>query len=250
MKWTIIISVGIMATSMVGAQGIINVDLQPGPTGSDYSAHYQGQGGLSDPGNDTWNAVMPTVDGYVSAWGSGGNFNFTDVFTSDPLFDSTGQATPVTISIAQGHPRGTTFAVNPSNTWAYDHVASDAKNLMSDYLIAPGGVTNHVQIHHLVAGASYTLFLYGAGDQNTHRTSFTVGTNTLTTIGAPNDMHTMTEGGDYVVFRDVVAVNGSLTIYYTGAGSSLDGNFNGFQLRGSWISEKSVAPSVSENAGP
>lgn len=250
MKWTTLALVGMTTGSLWGAQGTINVDLQPGPTGSDYSANYQGQGGLSDPGNDTWNAVMPPVDGYVSTWGSGGNFNFTDLFTSEPLFDSSGQATPMTISIAKGHPRGTTFAVNPSNTWAYDHVASDAKNLMSDYLIAPGGVTNHVQIHQLATGARYTLVLYGAGDQNTHRTSFTVGTNTLTTMGAPNDMHTMTEGGDYVIFRDVVAENGSLTIYYTGAGLSFDGNFNGFQLRGEWTTKPAGVPSVPENAKP
>jgi len=221
-----------------GAEATINVDFQPGPNGSSYSANFHGQGGLSDPGNDTWNAVMPPVDGYASAWGSGGNFNFESSFVSDPLFDSAGGITPVTVTIHRGKPLGTTFAVNPSNVWAFDHVAVDAKNLMSDYLIAPGNGTNSIRINHLVPKATYTLYLYGAGDQNTHQTTFTVDSISQTTAGVPHEIHPMAEGADYVVFRDVEAADGTLVIYYSGAGASGDGNFNGFQIRGMFLEIK------------
>ena len=56
--------------------------------------------------------------------------------------DSAGGMTLVTLTINQGEPLGTTFAVNPENKWTYSHVADDAKSLMKDYLIAPGGGTN------------------------------------------------------------------------------------------------------------
>ena len=212
----------------------INVDFQPGPNGHKFSANYVGRGVLSADSNELWNAVMPTVAGYDSTWGSGGNFNFDGNFVSEPLFDSAGQITPVTVTIHSGLPLGTTFAVNPSNTWAYNHVASDAQNLMSDYLIAPGGSTNRIQIKNLTPGSVCTLVLFGAGDQSTHRTTFMVGTQTLTTAGVPEEIHTITEGGDYVVFRNIAVADGTLEVFYTGAGSSRDGNFNGLQIMGQW----------------
>jgi hypothetical protein len=226
-----------VAVLLVLAQGaaavLINVDLQPGPSGGAFSAGFAGQGALPAPGHDTWNPVAPPVDGYSSSWGSGGNFDFDGSFESDPLFDAEGRPTPVTISIDRGVPPGTTFAVNPSNAWAYDHVATDARNLMSDYLIAPGSGTNRVVLRHLKPGASYTLCLYGAGDQNTHQTTFRVAGATQTTRGVPHALHAMTAGGDYVVFTGVVAAaDGTLEILYTGAGASRDGNFNGLQVQG------------------
>ena len=224
--------------------GIVAVDLQPGPTGNEFSAHHSGAGVLSDGAVITWNTVAPPVDGYSSSWGSGGEFALDGQYTSAPLVDAEGNTTRVTVSIARGSPRGTTFAVNPSNTWAYDHVATDAKNLMSDYLIAPGGGTNTIVIDHLVADAVYTLCLYGAGDQATHQTTFAVDGVSRATTGAPNDTHVMTEGGDYVVFKEVVAREGRIVIAYTGAGTSRDGNFNGFELKGD------LAPGATEGARP
>ncbi len=214
--------------------GVINADFQPGPSGDEFSTLYSGQGAMADPGHDVWNAVSPPVEGYSSDWGSGGNFHFTPAFVSEPLADSEGIKTPVTVAVYRGTPLGTTFAVNPSNSWAYDHVANNAKALMSEYLIAPGGGTNEVVIEHLVPGAKYTLCLYGAGDQDTHQTTFAVAGVMKTTTGSPNAPHDLTAGGDYVIYNDVEAVAGAITISYTGAGKSRDGNFNGFQLRGEW----------------
>ena len=230
------LAAGVVALALAGearaADATVNVDFQPGPGGMAFSVDYFGQGALADPGHDHWNIVAPPVDGYESLWGSGGNFNFAGSHTSGTLQDSSGGMTPVVVSVREGVPLGTTFAVNPSNTWAYEHVANDKKRLMSDYLIAPGGGVNHVIISNLVAGARYTLYLYGAGDQETHRTTFTVGAAVKTTGGAPNRSHELTLDGDYVVFSDVEAVDGVITVAYVGAGPSRDGNFNGLQLRG------------------
>ncbi|MBU0679391.1 MAG: hypothetical protein KJ626_14925 [Verrucomicrobia bacterium] len=234
---TILLSLTMLALSagLIQAQGtesVINVDFQPGPSGSAHSTTYTGSGALDDADHDFWNAVEPPVDGYASSWGSGGNFSFVGTYSLGALLDSEGAKTPVEVSISEGVPRGTTFAVNPENLWAFEHVADDAKDLMKDYLIAPGGGTNLVVISPLVRGARYTLYLYGAGDQDAHQTAFTVGGLTKTTEGVPNASHDMRNGGDYVVFENVEAVDGSLSILYVGAGSSRDGNFNGFQLKG------------------
>ncbi len=218
--------------SPAGAESTVNVDFQPGPNGAAHSSDFFGQGALVDPGNDRWNAVAPPVDGYTSAWGSGGNFHFSGEHSSGGLVDSAGGMTLVTLTINQGEPLGTTFAVNPENEWPYSHVADDAKSLMKDYLIAPGGSTNSVVISNLVPGGRYTLYLYGVGDQNTHQTTFTIGAVSKTTTGVPHASHNLTRDGDYVVFTDVEAVGGSVTIHYVGAGTSRDGNFNGLQLRG------------------
>ena len=233
-----------------GDGATINVDFQPGPNGHKFSANYVGRGVLSADSNELWNAVMPTVAGYDSTWGSGGNFNFDGNFVSEPLFDSAGQITPVTVTIHSGLPLGTTFAVNLSNTWAYNHVASDAQNLMSDYLIAPGGITNSILIKNLKPGSLCTLALYGAGDQNTHQTTFVVGTNSLTTRGVSHEIHSITEGGEYVIMRNVVVADGSLEIFYVGAGSSQDGNFNGLQIHGYWLTAQSAETSVKEDKMP
>lgn len=214
------------------SESVINVDFQPGPSGAIYSIEFSGPGALADAGHDRWNAVAPPVDGYASPWGSGGNFSFEGDFTTGALVNSEGQGTAVEISVKRGEPLGTTFACNPDNTWAYSHVADDAKNLMKDYLIAPGGGTNAVVIRNLKPGARYTLYLYGAGDQNTHQTKFTIGSVTKTTAGVPHESHTLKADGDFVVFEDVEAVGGEIAISYVGAGPSRDGNFNGLQIKG------------------
>lgn len=215
------------------AESTINVDLQPGPSGATHSTEHSGQGALADPGQNVWNVVAPPVDGYTSAWGSGGNFSFPDTYSSGGLVDSSGGLTRVNLTVHRGDPLGTTFAVNPENAWPYSHLADNAKNLMKDYLIAPGGGTNAVVISGLVPGAKYTLCLYGAGDQNTHQTTFIVGGASQTTAGVPHEgSHNLTEGVDFVLFAGVEAAGGTVTIQYTGAGKSRDGNFNGLQVRG------------------
>lgn len=229
----LIMLAAVSCANLTRAELVLNVDFQPGPTGGKFSRAHAGVGALPDDGGTLWNVVAPPVDGYASAWGSGGNFSFTGGFTSEPLYDSGGRATPVTITVHAGAPLGTTFAVNPENTWAYGHVAADAAALMGDYLIAPGGGTNSVVISNLVAGARYTLYLYGAGDQNYHQTTFVVGGHEKSTAGVPHDRtHDLTAGMDYVVFEDVEAAGGVIAIGYVAAGESRDGNFNGLQLKG------------------
>ena len=54
-----------------GAESVINIDFQPGPSGATFASDYAGPGALADDANHVWNAVAPPVDGYTSAWGCG-----------------------------------------------------------------------------------------------------------------------------------------------------------------------------------
>lgn len=238
MAW--VIALGMSSTAVFASdEWVINVDFQPGSSGAMFSSTHAGTGALIGSDNDRWNAVEPPVEGYTSTWGAGGNFNFVAAYHTEPLLDARGWSTPVTVTVEAGEPLGTTFAVNPDNVWAYEHVADDAKDLMKDYLIAPGGTTNRVLINNLSADERYTLYVFGAGDQNYHQTTFTVDGRSKSTAGVPHDQrHDLTEGVDYVVFEDVEPVNGTIAIRYTAAGESRDGNFNGFQLRGAALSER------------
>jgi len=214
------------------AQGgrIINVDFQPGPTGDESSSNFTGQAVLSDSGNDIWNIVAPETTGaFNGEFGTGGSLNFPgDTFTSEPLSDSAGVSTPVTVTIRKGDPEAA-FAVAFTNSSIVD-VATNAVALMSDYLIAQDDSTFFV-INNLTNGGIYNLVLFGAGDLDFRNTTFIVGGAAKTTSGVPLGEHALTEGQDYVVFNGVVADGGSITVTYLNGGESTDGNVNGFQLQ-------------------
>lgn len=235
---------GVLLAGVSGAeQTAVNVDLQPGATGERHAVTYAGYGPGGEECGDVWNAVAPPVDGYTSDWGSGGNLSFRDLFLVTNLLDGSGQKTIVSVSVERGDPLGTSFAVNDQNTWAFEHVAENAKDLMKDYLIAPGGGTNTLIISGLEPGSRCTLWLFGAGDQDTHQTAFRLGDCTRTTTGVLHEKHNLVPGGDYVVFDPVlVSADGSVTVHYSGVGKSRDGNFNGFQLRGTCASSAKAAP--------
>lgn len=216
---------------------VINVDFQPGPTGAAASSNYVGQGAVSDPGNNVWNAVTPDTGGeFNGEFGTGGFFSFAgDTYTSAALVDSTGAATPVTVTVNKGPAPGESersFAIYSTNVNSMANVATNAAGLMSDYLIThkDGFDVNAVVLNNLTTGGIYNLVLYGAGDFESRNTRFVVGDRTLATTGVPGGAHALTAGQDYVVFNGVVAVSGSITITYMNGGEYDEGNFNGLQL--------------------
>lgn len=219
--------------SMLAASGLaavfINVDFQPGGTGGGTSVTFSGQGALAAPGS-TWNAVAPSTDGSNNGmFGSGGQFDFSgDPYVSSYLVDSVGSTTGVRIEVYKGDP-DSAFALNPLNGFDVN-IADNAKALMRDYLISGWGTDpNSINIVGIPTGSAYTVYLYGAGDNDSVSTKFTINGTDHGTTGVPNGSHNLTLGQDYVVVSGV-ASNGSITISYMNNGETADGHFNGLQL--------------------
>ena len=205
---------------------IINVDFQPGGAGGGTSVTFASQGAVASLGN-VWNATAPSTDGaFNGEFGSGGIFDFAGgSMTIASLLDSEGNATSIQLELFKGTP-DSAFALNPLNGGDFN-VANDAKDLMRDFLIATD--PNDVNISGLIDGGLYHLYLYGAGDNSSQQTTFTVGGVSQSTTGV-NGSHDLTEGVDYVVYNNVVASGGFIGINYTVADGASEGRFNGFQL--------------------
>jgi len=211
---------------------VINVNFQPSGAGGTYAATFAGQAAFSDPGNYIWNNIKPSTDGAFNGdFGSGGFLAFDGAsFTSGPLVDSSGTTNYATVTVNKGDSKvGGAFAVNPAYG-TYANCANDAKGLTSEYLIAANSGINSVIINNLTPGGHYNLYLYGAGDRDIRNTKFTIGFTSMTTFGARGGAHNLLRGQDYVIFNNVVATGGSITILYTTGGKSAEGPFNGFQL--------------------
>jgi len=204
----------------------INIDFQPGGSGGGTSVTFSGQGAMATPGN-LWNTLDPSTDGsFNGEFGSGGTFDFVEgSFVLGSLLDSEGLVTGVQLELFKGSP-DSAFALNPLNGGDVN-VASDGKELMRDFLIA--GDPNAVNITGLADGGFYTLYLYGAGDNSSQTTMFTIGGISKTTTGVTGS-HALSEGVDYVVFQNVQAIGGFIGIEYTPGGESAEGHFNGLQL--------------------
>jgi len=218
-----------LVTGRAAAQFYINVDFQPGGAGGGTSVTFAGQGALASPGN-LWNAVAPSTDGSANGdFGSGGRLDFAgDPYDAGALLDSEGGATVISVEVFKGDP-DSAFALNPLNGWE-DRLADDARDLMRDFLVSGWDSNpNSINIINLDVGASYVIYLYGAGDNATIGAAFTIDGETKTTSGIPEASHNLTEGEDYVVFSGI-ASNGTITIEYMNNGSAWDGHFNGFQL--------------------
>ena len=228
-RWVCLVFLGVACLQPGYASVFINVDFQPGGTGGGTAATFAAQGALFSPGS-IWNAVAPETDGASNGeFGSGGRFNFAgDPLVVGGLLDSEGAATGIGLELFKGDP-DSAFALNPLN--GFDaHIADNAKALMRDYLISGWGTNpNAVNITGLEPGSTYTLCLYGAGDNSAVSTKFTVNGVDVTTAGVPDGAHNLAEGQDYVICTGV-ASNGTISIEYMNNGESADGHFNGFQL--------------------
>ncbi len=209
-----------MTVVQPSTQQVINADFQGktfgivGPNGD--GSVFIGQGAVADNGNDAWNGIALTGNGY-----NGGENDTYPSFTTPALFTSSDLITPVTLTI--GPPDGFYFHFNQSAFGAPDPKwASGFGSLLSDFL--DGGAGNgFLTINNLPPGAVFNLYLYGTALEASGSV-FTVGGNELTTT-SPNALHNLTAGVDYVVFSGVVADgSGKITINYSGA-------FAGLQLQ-------------------
>ncbi len=211
------------------AQIYINIDLQPGGTGGGTSVTFSAQGAMATPGS-VWNAVAPSTDGSANGeFGSGGRFDFGgDPHVAGSLLDSTGGVTSIGMEVFKGDP-DSAFALNPLNGWE-NRLADDARDLMRDFLISGWDTNpNAVNIVGMSPGSTYTLYLYGAGDNGSVSTAFTIDGVTKATTGVPETSHNLTEWEDYVVFSGITT-SGTITIEYMNNGESGDGLFCGLQL--------------------
>jgi hypothetical protein len=153
---------------------------------------------------------------------------------------------------SQGVPTsiGITAVADQSNSGAFGMLAgstnlqcaaTDAVDLMRDYLIALNNSTQHVILDGMTPGAQFDLYLYGAGDSDNRDTIFSItdvnGLHTGTTTGSVSPdgnhpvAHVLTFGGDYTVLSGIRADGtGKIDISYTHAGGSAEGPFDGLQI--------------------
>lgn len=228
-----------ITASQAWAAFSVNIDFGPTPNhpGGPTSTLYSGTAAAPVAGT-VWNELL-VVDNNAFH-GPPGEFGFwTSNVTKSGLVDSLGAVTALSVTAVAAPPEGTgTFGIlqTAPNLGA---VATDAVNLMRDYLIGFGGAQK-VTLSGFAPGTPVDLYLYGAGDTNNRDTVFSVTdvngthsattTGTLTTDGNNPVAHTLTLGGDYVVLNDVFAnASGIIDILYDNGAGSGEAPFNGLQ---------------------
>lgn len=227
-------------SSSLHAVTVINLDFGPhgDHPGGVVSAPYTGLGAAYNPGGTTWNSIEVLDNNAFQ--GPPGEFGFwTTTVNQSNLLNSVGAASSIGVSVVGAGSNGTgAFGVlqGSPNLGA---VATDAVNLMRDYLIG-FDAPRQVILNGFAPSTAVDLYLYGAGDTNNRDTQFTItdsaGTHSATTTGTITGdgnnpvAHTLTLGGDYVVLTSILADNtGAITInYFHGAGSG-EAPFNGLQ---------------------
>ncbi len=221
----------------LAALKVVNIDLGlhgEHPQGA-VSVGYVGVAAAPDAGT-VWNNIEVLDNNAFQ--GPPGEFGFWNASVSQAnLLDSQGLATSIGVDVIGTNDTGT-FGVLEGST-NLGAVATDAVNLMRDYLIGFGG-PQRVTLNGFAPGTSVDLYLYGAGDTNNRDTAFSVtdinGLHTATTTGTITGdgnfpvAHTLTLDGDYVILQDVIAsVSGAIDIFYDNGAGSGEAPFNGLQ---------------------
>lgn len=230
-----------MATLFVATQAMgytINVDFAPtiDPDPNNYEVVFSGSAAAPDTGG-VWNALYAANDpGTI-------DFQATDVGLYDSvggavsgptsLVDSLGNSTGITATFTAGGSFATS-SLSPDNDDAWQYIATDAKDLMRDYLIAfSDGEDDYVLLEGFTPGQEVLLHLYGEGDNlsNNRSTKFVANGVSGGTIGDAGNAP-LTEGADYTVLSGVMAdASGSITILYEpNPDAPGEGPFNGLQV--------------------
>lgn len=223
------------------AQGTaVNIDFglhgdhQDGPT----SVAYIGVAAAPDAGT-VWNNIE-VLDNNAFR-GAPGEFGWWSASVSQSnLLNSQGAATTIGVNVVGlGEPNTGAFAIVSTAANNLAAVATDARDLMRDYLIG-FGEPRQVVLSGFAPGKKVDLYLYGAGDTSNRDTVFSVtdllGPHSASTTGTPtNDVgspvsHTLTLGGDYAVLPGIFAdLSGIITINYFHNDGSGEAPFNGVQ---------------------
>ena len=247
--------------------------------GVGYDELFAGQGAYSDPGNDIWNG-FGQYNGYgfgstffysgapgnyggpfpqqfgnpgnpYASYGSSATSPGTTAFGTN-LFvfpgspsttgnaTSSGQSTPITLSVAYGSDNGI------GNIASFYVPNGSPSFLLGEAAVANGTNSTSTFVMSNVPAGTYGLFVYGANEGNNRGTAFAVSSGTAhngiaatlnSGVGSPAS--SFVEGQNFVVFENVTPSGaGTITITATpnpqdGIGnSSLSGeaDVNGFQL--------------------
>lgn len=243
MKRQLMILSAMGALVVGGAAGAAVVNIDFGLTGSHpagpTSVAYSGVAAAPDAGT-VWNNIE-VLDNSVFT-GAPGEFGWWSAsVTQNNLLNSQGVATALSATVVGGgEPNTGAFAIVSTATNNLASVATDATDLMRDYIIGFGDPRQLV-LSGFNPGTAVDLYLYGAGDTSNRDTVFSVtdllGTHSATTTGTPtNDTnspvaHTLTLGGDYVVLSGVLAdLSGIITVNYDNGAGSGEAPFNGLQV--------------------
>lgn len=156
------------------------------------------------------------------------------VRTGEPLIDSTGALTAVTLDYNAGF----NYDSMSWGTSPFVTAGSPVADLMVEFIGAGAGTTASLTVHGLSAG-QYDLYLYSAPDSgNAQSRVTTFHVNGLTaSVGPNNGSSVLTEGTNYVHLVPTVAADGLLNITFDGGTG--EGDLNGFQLRPALLS---IAP--------
>ncbi len=205
----LLVSIAALLVCAFAAQAqVINFDVPGGVSGF---TNFSGQGAFPDPGNNYWNAIVQNGTTSSCRLSDGATSSpITLTVSSDTVYSTGGQGT-------QGTPSGLQSPFYDSK---------------------PGPKT--CTLNNVPAG-SYYLYLYGingdAADCN-RGTTFTVGSNSLSTVNTTAAYNSFVQGNDYVVFQVTVGSGGgSISFTYqantsvlVGGVANNIGNFNGLQL--------------------
>ena len=199
---TLIVMLGVALLAFgaaVASAEVINVDFNSSLSGATYS----GQGAHPDPGNDYWNGMdvpgpSPTL------------------LESDGVTDS---GATVTVTGGGGFDASVEAGTTPF-----------APALFDDYSYVLNAEVATFSIDNLVDGGLYDIYAYagGAGWAG-YGSQVTIGGETLTADydPIPGDF---VEGENYVVFRNVLAVDGTITGSHTGDPALGEGDLNGLTI--------------------
>lgn len=196
--------------AMSSAQAeLYNVDFNATGSGSPPSFPSGTMTGAAATGTvgDTWNGIAVTG---------------TD--PTYPLVDSTGAASPVTVTVN---------SANINGSWDNDALAAtDAVALMADYIninAASTGATATVSVNNLALNSNYVLHLYGAGDASNQLTQFAVaGANEVAQSTLGGSATPLASPQHYVTFTGNTGATGVVDISWTHGGTWTA--FNGFSI--------------------
>ena len=180
--------------------------LQPASAQAVINGQFDGPGTYTGGG-----AVAPTVT-------SGQTWNSVNLSLGSLLFsnlmDSTGAATTVSLTNGAG-----------ISNYSYNQ---GGETLFNNYNYTYGTQTDSVTFSGLNTADTYNLYLYASASNDGQGTTFTVGSQVLSTSGMTGT--TFATPDNYVEFTGLSGATGQIAAAFTNNGKTVYGPVNGFQL--------------------
>ena len=159
-----------------------------------------------------WDAANP----------AGGTFPSVDPAQSDFLVDANGNTTTIKFDVASVCAHAPNFSA--------DDMAND--NIFVEGLDAGTGfpTSTTFTISGLDAGEAYDLYLYSPAAFTPYAGKFTINSESATTPTGTIFSGVWNEGMDYVVFSDIIAVDGIIECLFESANPTNYGTLSGLQI--------------------